>query len=138
MNKLIAMLLLLPALALGQQMPPPSLGLSYTGTTTGYASPPTTTVSYSYQGPWVTVSIASVTGTSNATTLTLTGMPAAIQPASAQVALAMAVDNGAEVISPVSIATDGTITFYKGVWNAAFTGSGTKGIRACTFTYLRY
>lgn len=57
---------------------------SFTGTLTGYAANPTGTVKYQRIGNmamlWVS---ANITGTSNATSLTLTGLPAVVQPAGA-------------------------------------------------------
>ncbi len=57
---------------------------TFTGTLTGYAANPTGTVNYQRVGKIVTLWITSaITGTSNATTMTMTGLPAVIQTASA-------------------------------------------------------
>jgi len=58
---------------------------SYTGTLTGCTTSPTTTVYYTKIGNIVHLSnlAAGITGTSNASTMRLTGMPALIRPANA-------------------------------------------------------
>ncbi len=110
---------------------------SFTGTLTGYAAGPTGTVFWQKMGNQVQLWVsANITGTSNAATLTMTGLPAAVQPASERVVSAWVTDNGNQVLCRASISTS-TITF--GVSNVSgtqvlgsgsFTGSGTKGLLA--------
>jgi hypothetical protein len=56
---------------------------TFTGTLTGYASGPTGTVSYKVMSGIVTLWVVlDVTGTSNANTLTMTGLPTVVRPGS--------------------------------------------------------
>ena len=111
---------------------------TFTGTLTGMTAGTTGTVSWSRMGNIVVVYIASaISGTSNATTMTMTGLPSAIQPATTQIGTCPVTDaaNGT-VIGSFSITT-GTITFGRATVNAnvvqtgtAFQNSGTKGLPA--------
>jgi hypothetical protein len=111
---------------------------SFTGTLTGYATPPTGTVSYvvfansAGTGKLCTLRIGSaITGTSNTTALTMTGLPAACTPAAAVYVPTITTDNGTEVISSATIAASGTtITFAcdQPFSATGFTSSGTKAL----------
>lgn len=116
---------------------------SFTGTFTGVSTNTTATVSYSIVGNVATVFMLQ-SGASNATTFTMTGVPAAIQPASHNQLLPCTfVDNAINVLGAIGInSASGTWTFYKlnlttgnvgGTSN--WTGSSTKGIQ-CSFSYL--
>lgn len=109
---------------------------SFTGTLTGLTTSPTVSVGYSVTGGLVTLSWTAQQATSNATTLTITGMPAPIRPAAQQSGIYVSVqDNGTVVQGRVVIETSGVLTFSTGVNGGAFTGSGTKGVTASTVTY---
>jgi hypothetical protein len=107
---------------------------SFTGTLTGYASPPTGTIEYRITGDMVCLfSTAGISGTSNATSLTMTGAPAAVRPSvGTKLVNTLATDSGATVNASASIATSGTITFGMGAGfvSTGFTNTGTKGIPA--------
>jgi hypothetical protein len=126
---------------------------SFTGALTGYASGPTGTVSYrlwrAASGSqmvtlWIT---SSITGTSNSTALTMTGVPAVARPGSARSVPCILQDNTQDVLAGLAIVeTDGTITFRIARTDAVsnliqysasgFTNSGTKGITSTwTITY---
>lgn len=101
---------------------------STTFTLTGCTTAPT------YAGKWtkrdnvVTLSFPALfaSGTSNATTKTLTGMPASIRPSGAINFSGFASDNGgAAVAARMVIASDGVITMYANAAAAAWTNSGT-------------
>ena len=115
---------------------------TFTGTLTGCTSSPTVTCTWSRIGNLVVLNIGALTATSNATTCSITGLPAAIQPASlaAQYLACLTEDNGTIADSTVSIQSgSGTIQLYKAgsVAAASFTNTGTKGIpAACTVAYL--
>lgn len=100
---------------------------TFTATLTGCTTSPTGTVRYSRQGNVITLSIPTVTATSNTTAATLTGVPTAIRPALAQFGFAVITDNGTNEDGSVIIETSGAITLRRAD-GAAFTGSGTKGI----------
>lgn len=107
---------------------------SFTGTLTGCTTSPTGTVKYSINGDSVTLDVPTINATSNTTSATVTGMPSSIFPLTAQSVVAVATDNGSNVISWLDIATSGTITLRNGV-SSTFTNSGTKGIQKCSITY---
>jgi hypothetical protein len=105
---------------------------SFTGTLTGYAASPTGTINYSKSGTFVTLWASSaINGVSNATTLTMTGVPANLRPTSAKKVPTKVVDNGNVADAIAQVGTAGTITFNNGsdVGNA-WTAAGTKGVYA--------
>jgi hypothetical protein len=120
---------------------------SFTGTLTGYASPPTGTIQYRVTTSctvtlWTT---AAITGTSNAATMTMTGLPYNLQPASSMVAAQLlpgiVQDNGANAAGCVSIpAASGTLTFSNsGACAGAMTATAAKGLPAgWEVTYTLY
>ena len=112
-----------------------SADYSYTGTATGFTATLTGTVTYSRVGNIVTMTIPNFTGTSNATTLTITGGPASMRPAAQQRAVITVLDSGAASIGTATIETSGVITVWYGGGNYAFTNSGAKGILASSISY---
>lgn len=118
---------------------------SFTATLTGYASNPTGTVNYrvcnNVAWLWTT---SAITGTSNANTMTMTGLDAAVQPANTKYFATSAAynDGEASAFSQISVAgfvTTSTITFNDCVVNAnsklgcannTFGTSGSKGLFA--------
>lgn len=118
---------------------------SFTATLTGYASGPTGTVNYRVCGNVATLwANSSITGTSNANTLTMTGLPAAVQPANPHVFPSHMSDGGLEGLSGLCLVSAGTITFQLSTvvgtvirsTSASFTVTGTKGITAAwTLSY---
>jgi hypothetical protein len=121
---------------------------SFTGTLTGFGSNPTDTVFYRIIGNVVTLYLAQTfSGTSNATTMTMTGLPAAVQPSIVRgVVCNDIINNGNnDMFGAATISAD-TITFYLANTSAvtnrvvrtasAFTASGTKGLSgACVISY---
>lgn len=108
---------------------------SFTATLTGCTTSPTGTVYYVRQGKQVTLNVPAISGTSNTTAATLTGLPATLYPARAETVLARITDNGTTTVGLAVIGTDGTITLYASAAAAAFTNSGTKGVAAVSLTY---
>lgn len=110
---------------------------SFTGTLTGFTSNPSGTVLYKIgaDGFCTLYIIANISGTSNANTLTMTGLPAAVVPTNQVLApVFVGTDNGGNVAMSALIAAGGsTITFLMG---AAFSSTGfnagavTKGLIA--------
>jgi hypothetical protein len=119
---------------------------TFTGTITGCTTAPTGTFTWSRVGNQVTIETPNLTATSNATTLTFTGLPAALQPARTQVMAATNLENntvlGVSGSFSVSLGS-GIITCARGVvtgsdvvtTTTSFTNSGTKGIGNNNFTY---
>lgn len=113
---------------------------TFTGTLTGFTANPTGTVSYQRIGNHVAVFLTSagISATSNSTAMTMTGLPAIIQPTNAVEGLCLLTDNGNTNMIGGFTLSGGTITFQlfntSTVANrvvrdaAAFTNSGTKGL----------
>lgn len=112
---------------------------SFTITLTGYASGPTGTVNYAIEpsGKLASVwTVASITGTSNATSMTGTGIPSAIVTSTAGRIAIGTVDAGGGFWGGNSAPNATTWTFEKSFGTAAgFTASGTKGLTTFRFTY---
>ena len=105
---------------------------TFTGTLTGYATPPTGELVWTKLGRRVSLyAPETITGTSNATSLTLTGVPASIMPATAKHGTTIVVDNN-QAVNAMFNALGTTITFYMGVPYVAsgFTNPGVKGLYA--------
>jgi hypothetical protein len=113
---------------------------TFTATLTGCTTSPTGTATWYRAGNIVTLVLPVLTGVSNSTSMTITGLPAGIQPATLpdqSSRLAIAVDNGANVDALARIQDgSGTITIFK-TSLANFTSSGTKGLSVeSVITYL--
>lgn len=112
---------------------------SFTGTFTGNTTTPTGTFKYTVIGNFVSLQGVATTLTSNATTKSVTGAPAAIQPATQQrcYGVVSAIDNGGtESFSTAFMETNGTINLYFGP-ASAWTNSGTWTVRAWNMNYQR-
>ncbi len=110
---------------------------SYTGTLTGCDTTPTQSIKVSKDGNVVTVdSIVAFTGTSNAATKTVTGMPSQYRPATAKQFVARLSDNGgANVFGLATVGTNGTLTFFTDANGTGWTSSGTATISTFCVTY---
>ena len=116
----------------------PYLVSSYTGTLTGCTTAPTYTIRYTLIGNQVTLNIPDWTATSNDTSKTITGMPAALYPARDQYGLMATSDNGAAyVAAQFRVTTAGVLTFTATAGGNTWTGSGTAASAAGAFTYTR-
>lgn len=121
---------------------------SFTGTFTGFTasscSPNTNctgTVNWTQVGSLVTLVFTTAnTGTSNATSFTMTGLPTALQPTRAQqisMPFDMCEDNTAVAACLATMtASSGTITFAKNGLSGGWTSSGTKGMEAGGVTVM--
>ena len=112
---------------------------SFTLTLTGMTGTVTGTVNYAILADSTTIFIgigSAITGTSNATTMTGTGIPASLATASGNYrATLLGVDNGVNNTLNVSALNSTTWVFTYSSAIAVFTGSGTKGINASSFSY---
>lgn len=121
---------------------------TFLGTLTGMSSTTTGTFHYTIAGNICTISLANaanVTGTSNANTMTLTGLPAVCQPATQYPCVPCFLeDNGTGALGAAQLsAGSGTIQFLKavvsgsavGFSSAGFTTSGAKGMDSTVITY---
>lgn len=110
---------------------------SFTGTLTGMTGSVTGTFYWSVAGKLVTLYTgnSNIQGTSNATSMKLTGIPAGITPATRQkVACSALINNGSgDCAGHVFLNTDNTadillLDVTTGTYTKSFTASGTKGI----------
>jgi hypothetical protein len=108
---------------------------TFTATLTGCTTSPTDTAYYVKNGKAVSISIPSITGTSNATACGLSGLPTALRPTREQLMFGAFINDGGEASGVVRIQTDGTINFYPTKFGDSFVASGTKGCRTLTLSY---
>lgn len=103
---------------------------SFTGGLSGMSSTVNVTCNYYIHNNMVSMTIASGTGTSNASTMTLTSVPSAIQPVSSKMTpILMLEDNGSvNTVGSLYLGASSTWTFYLNASASGFTSSGTKGI----------
>jgi len=112
---------------------------SFTITGTGFTVSPTATATYKIVYGYVYLHIpeSAITGTSNATSFTLTGLPVAITPsATRQMANGYAFDNSVATWTAITITTSNTIALSKTGAGSAWTSSGTKTLKTSEFIYL--
>ena len=112
---------------------------SFTATLTGFTATVTGTVDYTIIGDVVTLSVATdITGTSNATTMTMTGLPADLYPSATRSTIARLRDNTTgRVFGRADVDSAGTVTFYFNAGSGTFTNANTKGLLTCTMVYKR-
>lgn len=118
---------------------------TFNGTWTGFSTSPfTTQIAYTkIQSPAalgiIHLSIPGTLATSNATTWTITGLPAAVAPANGTTAPIIVQDNGTDQAGVVFLTTGAptVLTFGRGVAAGGFTASGSKGLPSqyITLTY---
>lgn len=103
---------------------------SFTVTLTGVTTTVTGTAYYSLSNNTVVLDIPALTGTSNSTACTITGLPSAIQPISTKTFTAITEDNTSAQLSIMQLAGGGgTLTLWRQTTPVAtFTSSGTKGL----------
>lgn len=118
---------------------------TFTGAATGF------TAGVNYSGTWYRIGkevhltlLSGAGGTSNSTSFTMTGLPAAIQPATGGNRMGplngmQVFDNGSATgtasIVEYSI-SGGTITFYKGGLTTGWASTGTKGLNTSSITLV--
>lgn len=110
---------------------------SFTATLSGFTTTVTGTIQWKRSGSKIALLVPSaITGTSNATSMNMTGMPSSIKMASTRARpLCVVKDNGADVLGLASIqltADSNSISFGVGAAAGNFTNSGTKGLSAGT------
>ena len=110
---------------------------SFTATGTGFTTSPTATWEYVKVGNMVVLTMATITGTSNSTSFTVTGMPATIRPSStSRFVIGITSDNSAaDAASLITINSAGVVTLFRNVAGNVFTGSGTKYVSPCSVSY---
>jgi hypothetical protein len=113
---------------------------TFTGTLTGFGTPPTGDVSYRIKNNIVTLYLGDgIVGTSSSTSMTMTGLPVAVRPTSSRSIPCYVQDNSDnDLLGSALVQDDGTILFYMNSTTLAtarvkrtltgFTGSGVKGL----------
>lgn len=107
---------------------------SFTATWSGFSVPPASTfIPYRKTGPIVTLTFPTTTGTSNATSFVMTGLPAILKPSSfagVMVPCLGMIDNSVTIAS-ASVAlingATGQINFFKDPTQPVWTAAGSKG-----------
>ena len=103
---------------------------------TGLTTTEEVTVSYILNGRSVTLFVPNVTGTSNATSFTITGIPSPLRPTQQQGNLLISVqDNGVRAVGIARPETTGVISFFPSLTSTSWTNSGTKTASAFNVTY---
>jgi len=110
---------------------------TYTATALGVSGTVNGTVGYAKDGNRVTLDFPTISGTSDATTFSLTGGPNAIKPLANRFVIVRAQDNGGAYVPAVAqVGTNGVVTIYANLSGGTFTASGTKSIGAGSVSYL--
>jgi hypothetical protein len=111
---------------------------TFTVTATGFTTTVTGTVRYVQVGAQVTMHLPLLSGTSNATTFTLTGIPAGLAPATpgGYVLMPRTIDNGADAIGSLTLGGGATTWQVNRQGFVAWTASGTKSLYNTWLTYL--
>ena len=109
---------------------------TFTMTGTGFSTPQVTTAHYHLQNNAVTIYLPGFTGASNATTLTLTGIPGRIQATHDMYQVVRIVDNGVAAFGVVRVnANVGTWDVFPNAALSAWTGTGAKSLIGQSITY---
>lgn len=99
---------------------------------TGFTTVPTMTVTYQRVGNLVSLFLPTLTGTSNATTFTLTGLPNELYPGTQQGHEFLIInDNAVQAVGSISVDSTGVIILYPTTSNltpSAWTAAGTKAM----------
>lgn len=107
---------------------------TFTGTLTGFATPPTASIQVVQQGLEITLCLPDFTGTpSNSTGCSIMGIPAKYQinvPGGLKFLPVIVENNSVDNIQMGSMTNgSGTLTLYQGGSAAGFTAAGSKGVR---------
>lgn len=109
---------------------------TFVGTLTGCTTSPTATLRFNRVGNDVTLFVPGLTGTSNSSGCSITGLPSYLIPARQQIVVGRVLNNSAEAFG-IYIVNSGTgvITLGSDASGAGFITSGTKGSLVTTITY---
>lgn len=122
----------LPTITFNGVAPAAATSGSFTGTLTGCTTSPTATFNWNKIGAMVIIDcIGGLAAVSNATTMTVTGLPAALEPARTQMIYTKLEDNAAGVLGAVYMTSGSTVmSFGLGASGnqAGFTNVNAKGI----------
>lgn len=104
---------------------------------TGLTMAVTTTARFKKMGNFVHLSLDSASWTSNASTLTITGVPLNFRPSANRSFTLRGINNGVQLTTPALavLTTDGTIIVYSDFGGAGWSTSNTKGIYTFETSY---
>jgi hypothetical protein len=113
---------------------------NWTPTYTGFSADPTGTANWSINGSTVHIRLGFTTGTSDATTMTVSNLPSNLTPSLAQIVPIVGLhDNTADSAAVGSVLVSGTtLTFGlngDNVSGGGFTASGTKGLQNASISF---
>lgn len=106
-----------------------SLGVS------GLTTSPTITVNASRTGDVVVLTVPSLSGTSNTSSMSIGNLPANLRPSADRPVLFRVTDNNVALVGVAVIHSTGQIDLYSSVSLGSWTSSGVKGFASQTFTY---
>lgn len=99
---------------------------------------PTTTARFMILGFMVMITIPALSGTSNDTVFTMTGLDPALWPAVARSSgCVFVVDKGEPVIGTVVLEPSGVLSVYAGPVGSPFKNNGNKGFDLLQLSFLR-
>lgn len=105
-------------------------------TATGFTATLEATATYIRIGKLVNLVLPGFSGTSNATTFTLTGIPAGLTPAITFLGWASVMDNGVGYAGMIYFGVSDTVMqIFSAVGFQVFTASGTKQLNGAIMTY---
>lgn len=111
---------------------------TFTIGTTGFVSNPSGTARYQMYGRVVVLSIPTLSGTSNSTSFTLTGLPTEIRPSAARNVGAVGISNAnVGLFGTITVNTDGTATVSAGLVGTLFSAILGKSLTSVDIVYLR-
>jgi hypothetical protein len=110
---------------------------TWTATLTGCTTSPTVTATATRVGRVVTINIPSLSGTSNSTSKSITGMPAQYRPSNQQRGFVNLISDNGGANTPASLFVEaaGTINLFAGPNNDNWTASGTCTIQNMNLTF---
>jgi hypothetical protein len=116
-----------------------NLTSSFSGTITGCTTTPSATFKYARSGQIITITGGSLVFnglTSNATTKTITGIPASISPSATVYFLYQATDNGGTAVTGLGSIGGTTITLYPTITGGNWTASGICSMNIINLSYV--
>ncbi len=106
--------------------------------TAGITGGPASTARYTQIGNNVTLYVPQIQAAASGTTITFSGIPAAIRPTRQQICAMMVLNNSVDVCGFIRINTDGTALLFaniSGTVTGTFSGTGNQGTEACSVSY---
>lgn len=107
----------------------------FTATLTGVAETVTGTAYWNLSDHTACVWFPGLTGTSNSSAATITGLATYVYPDRTQYVAALVENDGALTWGVAEISSTGTITLYPTPAMGSFVGSGTKGLHSTTVVF---